>query len=254
MKKKDAPALPSLSDGDVLPINGTDLLEKQTKPRPLHTESSLLSSMETCGKDLTDETEREALKESGIGTPATRAAIIETLFSREYIQREKKSLVPTNKGLVVYLAIRDKKIADVAMTGAWESALNKIATGEMDADTFHRSIEVYAAQITTELLEKKIEGGNTRESCPCPKCKNGQVVIFQKVAKCNNEACGLTVFRNKSGKDLTDGQLKDLLTKGKTGTIKGFKSKENKPFDAAVAFDAEYKTIFQFDNSKKRKK
>ncbi|MCL3850990.1 MULTISPECIES: type IA DNA topoisomerase [Bacteroidales] len=250
----DAPALPSLSDGDVLPINGTDLLEKQTKPRPLHTESSLLSSMETCGKDLTDETEREALKESGIGTPATRAAIIETLFSREYIQREKKSLVPTNKGLVVYLAIRDKKIADVAMTGAWESALNKIATGEMDADTFHRSIEVYAAQITTELLEKKIEGGNTRESCPCPKCKNGQVVIFQKVAKCNNEACGLTVFRNKSGKDLTDGQLKDLLTKGKTGTIKGFKSKENKPFDAAVAFDAEYKTIFQFDNSKKRKK
>ena len=250
----DAPALPSLSDGDVLPINGTDLLEKQTKPRPLHTESSLLSSMETCGKDLTDETEREALKESGIGTPATRAAIIETLFSREYIQREKKSLVPTNKGLVVYLAIRDKKIADVAMTGAWESALNKIATGEMDADTFHRSIEVYAAQITTELLEKKIEGGNTRESCPCPKCKNGQVVIFQKVAKCNNEACGLTVFRNKSGKDLTDGQLKDLLTKGKTGTIKGFKSKENKPFDAAVAFDAEYKAIFQFDNSKKRKK
>ena len=250
----DAPALPSLSDGDVLPINGTDLLEKQTKPRPLHTESSLLSSMETCGKDLTDETEREALKESGIGTPATRAAIIETLFSREYIKREKKSLVPTNKGLVVYLAIRDKKIADVAMTGAWESALNKIATGEMDADTFHRSIEVYAAQITTELLEKKIEGGNTRESCPCPKCKNGQVVIFQKVAKCNNEACGLTVFRNKSGKDLTDGQLKDLLTKGKTGTIKGFKSKENKPFDAAVAFDAEYKTIFQFDNSKKRKK
>lgn len=156
--------------------------------------------------------------------------------------------------MVVYLAIRDKKIADVAMTGAWESALNKIATGEMDADTFHRSIEVYAAQITTELLEKKIEGGNTRESCPCPKCKNGQVVIFQKVAKCNNEACGLTVFRNKSGKDLTDGQLKDLLTKGKTGTIKGFKSKENKPFDAAVAFDAEYKTIFQFDNSKKRKK
>lgn len=242
----DAPALPSLSDGDVLPIKGMDLLEKQTKPRPLHTESSLLSSMETCGKELTDEAEREALKESGIGTPATRAAIIETLFSREYIQREKKSLVPTNKGLVVYMAIRDKKIADVAMTGAWENALNKIATGEMDADTFHRSIEVYAAQITTELLEKKIEGGNTRENCPCPKCKNGQVTIFQKVVKCNNEGCGLTVFRNKSGKDLTDGQLKDLLTKGKTGVIKGFKSKENKPFDAAVTFDGEYKTVFSF--------
>ncbi|OCW94650.1 DNA topoisomerase III [Macellibacteroides sp. HH-ZS] len=242
----DAPALPLLSNGDILPINGTDLLEKQTKPRPLHTESSLLSSMETCGKDLSSEEEREAIKESGIGTPATRASIIETLFSREYIVREKKSLVPTNKGLVVYLAVRDKKIADISMTGEWENALNKIAMGGMDADTFHKGIEVYAAQITTELLESKIEGGNKRESCPCPKCKSGQVTIFQKIAKCNNEACGLTVFRNKSGKDLTDGQLKDLLTKGKTGTIKGFKSKENKPFDAVVTFDAEYKTIFEF--------
>lgn len=140
------------------------------------------------------------------------------------------------------------------MTGAWESALNKIATGEMDADTFHRSIEIYATQITSELLESKIEGGYRRETCPCPKCKGGQVTIYQKVAKCNNEDCGLTVFRNKSGKDLTDGQLKELLIKGKTGIIKGFKSKENKPFDAVVAFDIAYKTIFQFDNSKKMKR
>ncbi|MFR4276450.1 MAG: DNA topoisomerase III [Bacteroides thetaiotaomicron] len=250
----DASALPNLANGDILSIRGTDLLEKQTKPRPLHTESSLLSLMETCGKDLADEAEREAIKESGIGTPATRASIIETLFSREYIVREKKSLVPTNKGLVVYLSVQNKKIADVSMTGEWERALGSIEKGEMDADTFHRGIEVYAAQITTELLGTKIEGGNQRETCPCPKCKNGQVVFYQKVAKCQNEDCGLTVFRNKSGKDLTDGQLKDLLTKGKTGTIKGFKSKENKSFDAAVAFDAEYKTVFQFDNSKKRKK
>lgn len=242
----DAPALPTLYNNDTLPIGGTDLLEKQTKPRPLHTESSLLSAMETCGKELTDEAEREALKESGIGTPATRASIIETLFSREYIVREKKSLIPTNKGLVVYLAVRDKKIADVSMTGEWESTLNKIAVGEMDADTFHRGIEVYAAQITAELLESKIEGGNKRESCICPKCKSGQVMFYQKVAKCNNEDCGLTVFRNKSGKDLTDGQIKDLLSKGNTGVIKGFKSKENKPFDAAVSFDAEFKMVFSF--------
>ena len=250
----DVSTLPALSNGDILPINGTELLEKQTKPRPLHTESSLLSSMETCGKDLTDEAEREAIKESGIGTPATRASIIETLFSREYIIREKKSLVPTNKGLVVYLAVRDKKIADIGMTGEWESALNKIASGEMNADTFHRGIEVYAAQITTELLGSKIEGGNTKESCPCPKCKNGQIVFYPKVAKCNNEDCGLTVFRNKSGKDLTDGQLKDLLTKGKTGIIKGFKSKENKFFDAAIAFDEAYKTVFEFPPRNKKRK
>ena len=250
----DASVLPTLYNGDTLPINGADLLEKQTKPRPLHTESSLLSSMETCGKELTDEAEREAIKESGIGTPATRANIIETLFSREYIVREKKSLIPTNKGLVVYLAVQDKKIADVSMTGEWESALNKISVGEMDADAFHRGIEVYAAQITAELLETKIEGVNKRESCTCPKCKSGQVMLYQKVAKCSDEDCGLVVFRNKSGKDLTDGQIKDLLTKGKTGVIKGFKSKADKPFDAAVAFDGDYKVTFVFDNSKKRKR
>ncbi len=238
--------LPDLSTGERLPVNDGELLEKQTRPRPVHTESSLLSAMETCGKELTDETEREALKELGIGTPATRAGIIETLLSREYIRREKKSLVPTNKGLTVYLAVQDKKIADVSMTGEWERALNKIAAGEMDADTFHKGIEVYASQITSELLESRIESGHAREAYPCPKCKNGRVVLFPKVAKCNNEACGLTVFRNKSGKDLTDGQLKELLLKGKTPLIKGFKNKENKPFDAIIAFDADYKTIFEF--------
>lgn len=255
--ENESPSLPKIIESDIFTVNDVELLEKQTKPRPLHTESSLLSAMETCGKELSDEAEREALKESGIGTPATRAAIIETLFSREYIVREKKSLVPTNKGLVVYLAVRDKKIADVAMTGGWEQVLNKIAAGEMDAVTFHKGIEVYAAQITNELLENKIEGGDTRESYPCPKCKSGEIIILRKVAKCNNESCGLTVFRNKSGKDLTDGQLKDLLTKGKTGVIKGFKSREEKLFDAAVAFDSEYKTVFSFppktDNTKKRK-
>lgn len=244
--ENEAAALPNLSENETLPVRDVELLEKQTKPRPLHTESSLLSAMETCGKELTDEAEREALKESGIGTPATRASIIETLFSRDYIVREKKSLIPTNKGLVVYLAVREKKIADVSMTGQWESALNKIATGEMDADTFHRGIEVYATQITTELLDTKIEGGDNRESCACPKCKSGQVIIYRKVAKCNNESCGLTVFRNKSEKELTDGQIKDLLTKGKTGTIKGFKSREGKSFDASLTFDSEFKTVFSF--------
>ena len=246
--------LPVLSEGEQLPVLQQEILEKQTKPKPLLTEASLLAAMETAGKEIENEVEREALKDCGIGTPATRAAIIETLFSREYIRRDKKSLVPTEKGMGVYEAVKDKKIANVSMTGEWENALAKIGRGEMNPDTFRQGIEVYASQITTELLESKIEGGNQRESCTCPKCKNGQVTIFPKVAKCNNESCGLTVFRNKSGKDLTDGQLLDLLNKGKTGIIKGFKSKENKPFDAIVAFDAEYKTIFQFDNSKKRKK
>ena len=254
----DSVTLPVLLEGDSLLIRDCEIQEKQTNPRPLHTESSLLGAMESCAKELENEAEREAMKECGIGTPATRASIIETLFSREYIVREKKSLVPTNKGLVVYLAVKDKKIADVAMTGQWEEALNKIAAGTMDAPTFHKGIEVYASQITAELLATVIERTDNRNTCSCPKCKNGQVVFYPKVVKCKDENCGLTVFRSIAKKELTDGQLNDLLMNGKTALIKGFvSSKTGNTFDAIVKFDADYKTVFEFpprkDGGKKRR-
>jgi len=251
--------LPDLTEGDTLTLRDLEIQEKQTKPKLLHTEATLLSEMETAGKQCENEEEREAMKEGGIGTPATRAAIIETLFAREYIRREKKTLVPTNKGLTVYLAVRDKKIADVAMTGSWELALSKIGTGEMDAATFHRSIEVYASQITSELLDMPFERKDDRQNCPCPKCGNGSVVFYPKVAKCNNESCGLIVFRTIAKKELSDSQLTTLLMNGKTGLIKGFlSSKTGSTFDAAIAFDADYKTVFEFpprkgNGGKKRK-
>lgn len=248
---EDLTVLPDLTEGDKLAVRETEVQEKQTKPKPLHTESSLLSAMESAGKEVENEEEREAMKDAGIGTPATRAAIIETLFSREYIVREKKALVPTNKGLVVYLAIREKKIADVAMTGQWEFALTKMAKGDMDADTFHRSIEVYASQITAELLDMPFERQDNRQSCPCPKCKSGNVVIYQKVAKCNNEACGFTVWRSIAKKELSDTQITSLLMDGKTGIIKGFvSSKTGKTFEATLKFDADYKTVFAFEDKK----
>lgn len=251
-QEEDVTTLPVLAEDDMLSVRKLEALEKQTKPRPLHTEATLLSAMESCGKECENEDEREAMKDAGIGTPATRAAIIETLFAREYIQREKKTLVPTNKGLVVYLAVKDRKIADVAMTGQWEHALAKIGSGEMDAATFHRSIEVYASQITTELLDIPFERTDDRLGCGCPKCKSGQVTFYQKVAKCNNESCGLMVFRSIAKKDLTDTQLTALLMNGKTGIVKGFtSSKTGKTFDAAIAFDADYKTVFQFEDKNK---
>ena len=258
--EEDSIALPVLLEGDNLSVRDCEIQEKQTKPRPLHTEASLLSSMESAGKEVEDEQQREAMKECGIGTPATRASIIETLFSREYIVREKKSLVPTNKGLVVYLAVKDKKIADVAMTGQWEEALNKTASGEMDAAAFHKGIEIYTSQITMELLSTTIERTDSRNTCPCPKCKNGQMVFYPKVVKCKDESCGLIVFRSIAKKELTDGQLNDLLMNGKTALIKGFvSSKTGSTFDAIVKFDVDYKTVFEFpprkgDSIKKRSK
>ena len=238
-------ALPPLQPGEAFPLQSAECVEKQTKPRPLHTESSLLSAMEHCGRELQDDELRDSLKENGIGTPATRASIIETLFARGYVRREKKSLVPTGKGLAVYQIVKDKRIADVEMTGQWETALAKIESGEMNPDTFRKGIEVYAAQITEELLQVQVsvaDGGHI----PCPKCRSGRILLYPKVAKCSNVDCGLTVFRNKGEKQLTDSQIADLVTKGKTSLIKGFRSRDGKPFDAYLTFDKDFRTVYGF--------
>lgn len=242
-------SLPELNEGDNLTLSGVDLLEKQTKPKPLHTESSLLAAMENAGRELEDAELKTSLKDAGIGTPATRAAIIETLFTRQYIVREKKNLVPTEKGLAVHGIVRDKKIADVEMTGMWENALSKIETGEMNAETFRKSIEVYAAQITTELLGVQLSIPSADE-CRCPKCQSGRILFYPKVAKCSNVDCTLTIFRNKCEKQLTDKQISELLTKGKTGVIKGFKGKTGKVFDASLVLDEQFNVAFVFPEKK----
>ena len=250
---EDTATLPPLQEGQTLPLSGVDLLEKQTKPKPLHTESSLLAAMENAGKELEDAELKASLKDAGIGTPATRAAIIETLFARQYIVREKKNLVPTDKGLAVYRIVKDKKIADVEMTGMWETALAKIEAGGMDADTFRKGIEVYAAQITAELLSVQLSFASG-ETCPCPKCGNGRILFYPKVAKCSNVDCTLTIFRNKCDKQLTDKQIVELVTKRKTGLIKGFKGKNGKAFDASLVLDEQFNVTFSFPEKKGKPK
>ena len=167
--------------------------------------------------------------------------------------REKKNLVPTDKGLAVYRIVKDKKIADVEMTGMWETALSKIEAGNMDADTFRKGIEVYAAQITAELLSVQLSlaGG---ETCPCPKCGSGHILFYPKVAKCSNVDCTLTIFRNKCDKQLTDKQVVELVTKRKTGLIKGFKGKNGKAFDASLVLDEQFNVAFSFPEKKGKPK
>lgn len=244
-EEEESAALPALQQGETFPLESAEPLEKQTKPKPLHTESSLLSAMESCGRNLDEAELRDSLKDIGIGTPATRASIIETLFSRDYVRRDKKNLVPTEKGLAVYHTVKGKKIADVEMTGQWETALTRIETGEMDAATFRKGIEVYAAQITEELLQVQVSVADG-ERIPCPKCQSGRILFFPKVAKCSNVDCGLTVFRSKGEKALTDSQITDLVTKGKTSLIKGFKNRDGKVFDAHVTFDKDFRTVYDF--------
>lgn len=248
--EKDENALPVLTKGEILTANQVVVTEKQTKPKALLTEATLLSAMESAGKELENEDYRKSMSDVGIGTPATRAAIIETLFARDYMQRQSKSLVPTEKGLAVYGIVKDMKIANVEMTGIWEHDLGRIEKGTIDAGTFLRGIRQYATQITEELLSCRISATPVKGTT-CPKCNNGNVQFYPKVAKCNNAECGLMVFRNVCEKTLTDAQLDQLLTKGKTPEIKGFKSKKGNTFNASLVFDEEFKTSFEFSTNKK---
>ena len=251
---KEETAIPDWREGDTLTLKGCSITEGKTKPKPLHTEATLLSAMETAGKDIEDDALRQALKDCGIGTPATRAAIIETLFKRGYMERCKKSLVPTEKGLALYSVVKTMRIADVAMTGEWEKNLARIERGELPADTFRREIEAYTREITSELLSCDKLFSRRDSGYKCPKCGTGSMQFYGKVIRCDNAECGLPVFRLKANRTLSDDEIKDLLTDGHTKLLKGFKSKQGKSFDAIVAFDGDYNTTFVFPERKTSRK
>ena len=246
VEDKEETSIPDWREGDTLTLKGCSITEGKTKPKPLHTEATLLSAMETAGKDIEDDALRQALKDCGIGTPATRAAIIETLFKRGYMERCKKSLVPTEKGLALYSVVKTMRIADVTMTGEWEKNLARIERGEMPAETFRREIEAYTREITSELLSCDKLFARRDSGCKCPKCGTGSMQFYGKVVRCDNAECGLPVFRLKANRTLSDDEIKDLLTDGHTKLLKGFKSKQGKSFDAIVAFDGDYNTTFVF--------
>jgi DNA topoisomerase-3 len=245
--------LPELKKGDELKIKEGLVLEKKTRPPVLYTDAGLLSAMETAGKEIENEEERKAMQNIGIGTPATRSAIIETLFSRNYIQRENKSLIPTGKGLQVYELIKDKKIADVAMTAEWELTLQKIENNESNADDFQKEMENYARSITNELLQTPIAQEN-RAMLDCPKCKNRQLIIRDKIVKCPDETCNWVQFRNVCGVQIGISDIESLVNKRKTALIKGMKSKAGKKFDAYIVLNEKAESSFEFENSKSYKK
>ena len=251
-EEADNDRLPNWKEGQELTVSGWGLAEGKTKPVPIHTEATLLSEMESCGKGIDNEELAQAIKECGIGTPATRASIIETLIARQYMIRLNKQLIPTEKGLFIYDLLKDKQIADVAMTGQWEQALTRIEQGEYNADDFRKGIEDYTSSIVNELLSLEDKFEHSGIGMPCPKCGKGTMQFYKKVVKCDNPACDMHIFREKAGKELTDTQLKDLIRDGKSGIIKGFKSKQGNSFDAVVTLNREtYQTEFSFPERKK---
>jgi len=245
-------SLPNLTEGEVLPLVNAEITEHKTKPKPLYTEATLLSAMENAGKEVEDAESKKAMAECGIGTPATRANIIETLILRDYIRRDKKAIIPTEKGLAVYEIVKDKKIANAEMTGAWELALAAIEAGKMPADKFSQGINSYVETICEELLSLSSE----QKSYPvyrCPKCGQQSVGIYAKVAKCRHETCGFHVFREVCGIHLSEDNIRDLIGSGRTPILKGLTSKAGKKFNARLVLKDDYTTTFEFEQNKKRK-
>lgn len=244
--------LPELRKGDELKIKLASVVEKKTKAPVLYSEASLLSAMENAGKQIENEQERKVLQEIGIGTPATRSSIIEKLFKMDYIKREKKSLLPTEKGLNVYQLVKDKKIADVTMTAQWEQAMQKIENNEIDPEIFQKEIETFTTAITKEILALSVES-EAQPDLICPKCKIQKVVIRDKLIKCSDQSCNWVQFRNICGIHLNLENLEKLITTGKTTFIKGISSRSGKKFDAYIVMNKKGETSFSFPEKKKDK-
>ena len=245
-------SLPNLTEGEVLSLVNADITEHKTKPKPLYTEATLLSAMENAGKEIEDAESKKAMAACGIGTPATRAYIIETLILRDYIRRDKKAIIPTEKGLAVYEIVKDKKIANAEMTGSWELALAAIEAGKMPSDKFSQGINSYVGTICEELLSLSSE----QKSYPvyrCPKCGQKSVGIYAKVAKCRHETCGFHVFREVCSILLSEDNIRDLISSGRTPILKGLTSKAGKKFNARLVLKDDYTTTFEFEQNKKRK-
>lgn len=240
--------------------------EKETRPPKKYTEGTLLKMMETCGKMVEDEDLREAMKSKGIGRPSTRASIIETLLSRQYIQRVKKTLVPTEKGIYLIDSIQNDTLKSPSLTGEWEHKLRLIERNEYKPMTFYnellnlvssvvdelKQVDDSMVQIPESLITKTdTQNMNVKGIAPCPKCKKGVVIDKNKAYGCSewqNTGCGFTIWKETSKKKISETMVKTLIKKGRTKLLKGFVSKAGNKFEAKLVLDENFKVVFEFES------
>lgn len=207
---------------------------KTTAPKP-YTEATLLRAMETAGKQVEDEELRDLMKDNGIGRPSTRAAIIETLFRRNYIKRERKNIIPTITGMELIMTINNDLLKSAEMTGNWEFKLRQIEKGDYQAEQFLQEMKQMVGDLVMQVKNESgkriaLETAETKEKksansvLECPKCKSGNMLKGKTAFGCSNfkNGCDFKVPFEIMGKKLTDAQIRLLLEKGKTAVIKGF--------------------------------
>lgn len=249
-------SLPTLVQGNTYRNESIVSLSKMTKPKPLHTEATLLKAMEIAGDEEENEEVRQSMKDKGIGTPATRASIIETLFSRKYISRQKKNLIPTDFGVYLYGKIKDLSLSEVKLTGLWEHKLLEIENNTLSKSIFDKNIKRFTEVTTAELLgldfsDMPVDKSESKKII-CPKCKSNDLVINDKRVFCKgyfDKSCNFGCFREMFGYKLSEAQTKMLMEKRTTETIKKFKSKKTgKLFSAKVVLMNDFTTKLIFDN------
>lgn len=252
-KEDEDDELPYVEVGESLKIKEKELPQKKTKAPSIHTESSILAMMETAGKDFEDEDLREAMKDRGLGTPATRAGMIETLLRRKYIERDKKKLIPTERGVALIKLVRERPISSPELTGEWESRLNMISKGEYDPEQFMNEVRRYTVQLTNYAKgikpPPKLMPDYSLEDTPCPKCKQGKMLKGKRAFGCSRykDGCNFTVRPLIAGKFVEKEHLVDLLRNGITGKfVQEFTSKAGKRFDARLKLTDDFRVEFYF--------
>ena len=256
--------LPELKQGQEVRCAQAEAEAKETKPPPRYTEATLLSSMETAGKLVDDEELREAMKERGLGTPATRAEIIETLIRREYIERAGKDLQPTPKGMSVVTMLEEHPITSAELTGDWEKQLSDIEHGNGDRSAFMDGIAGFAKTTVEQIAslpDDKIKVERV-ELGLCPKCgaETGEILKENSRAygctswKSREEpGCGFVIWKRVAGRTLTPEIARQLLADGRTTEVlSGFRSRAGKPFRARLLLKEDGKVEFEFPVSKRR--
>jgi DNA topoisomerase III len=257
-KEKEPPVLPPIEVGQEWAVAKVGVKEGETKPPPRYSESALLGAMETAGKLVEDEELRQQMKDSGLGTPATRAATIERLIKVGYIEREKKILVPTEKGRSLIRLLGESPLSSPELTARWEERLAKMEKGAESRPDFMSDICGFATKLVEEVRgmegERLAAPSRSHETLgACPKC-GAPVIETKKAYGCSawrKTGCDFAIWKRVSGKSLSVSQAKQLLTRGRTAQLKGFKSKAGKPYAAALKLDAEHKVRLEFESSRK---
>jgi len=232
-------ALPKLAQGEDVSTVDVESLEKVTKPPRRYSDASLLAAMETAGKLVDDDELREAMKDSGIGTPATRAAIIERLIDVGYIERDGRSLVCTEKGLSVIRLLGEHALTSPSLTGDWEHRLAAIEDGAEERSRFMHDIALFAGETVAELDAKLKEVRIPRANLgPCPVCGH-DIVENRKGFSCwtrEDPGCGFVIWKSKAGKTLPPAVARELISRGRTEKpVTGFKGRSGRSFRAKLA-------------------